>query len=409
MTNVALLVSEEEFTLISEVNRRGSYALFPIPRAGMETLITQIERDSELYEIIVLSIGGIKNGTVDLLFDFADRLTKTMSLPLVVLFPEALATEVHLNDFALLGCTTVTSTGVMLKREITEVLLKLSTQAENPFSEIESTEELNLFDGLPIDSTDNSNLSNSIGLEIQEAETPTVFQPKEDNRPPSAIGRVEGKKYQLPKPHIAEPGKKAFTIAIAGTGPRIGTTTQAMQLMMFLEANGYSAALIESNDEPIISEFITEDTVLIDSDHYIFNNLNFYRNRNAILKAKTEFQYLILDYGDFSKIPEKTAFLDKDLNIICTGAKPSETKHLAPVFDLNDDSLTYIFSFIAKNEERDIKEQMVDSKLFFAPYTPDYFSYSGQDELYMEILSVDRKEDVEANKGGFFSRLKRGN
>ena len=194
----------------------------------------------------------------------------------------------------------------------------------------------------------------------------------------------------LPKRPISQPTTNAITIAFAGAGSRMGTTTQAVQMLLFLVANGYTAALIEMSDRSVLSEYLANPELC--PEHYKVRGLDFYRTRSSLLAAKKQYQYVVLDYGEFECIPDITSFMEKDFKVICSGVKPQESARLAPVFEADDDSLMYCFSFVPPADAAEVRELMKGRKIYFAPPAPDYWTYTGEDEIYQTLLDLNKKD-----------------
>lgn len=210
-----------------------------------------------------------------------------------------------------------------------------------------------------------------------------------DTPPPSQIPLAEAKKMMLPKP--AEPvAQGAVTLAVAGAGHRIGTSTQAMQLLHYLHTAGYKAALIELHKGSSLLQYAQafDGVKKYDESHYRINGLNLYRGSHHLLQCKSHYTYLVLDYGTYDEMPDVASYLVQDIKIVCCGAKQSETPFLQPIFAADDGTLHYLFSFVPVTDQQAVKESMVDSadKTFFAPYTPDYWSYCGKDDFYSQII-----------------------
>lgn len=163
---------------------------------------------------------------------------------------------------------------------------------------------------------------------------------------------------------------RCITIAVAGTGARIGTTTQALQALLFLSKSGYKAALIEMVDKPILPEYTSNAGTC--EDCYTVKGLHLFRSKNTISRAKEEFEFFVLDYGDFSMIPDQASFMERDFKIICTGIKPQEAHSLSPVLEKDDGSFAYCFSFVPPMDYDDVISLMRHKLIYFAPSAPDY-------------------------------------
>lgn len=233
-----------------------------------------------------------------------------------------------------------------------------------------------------------------------------------DAPPPSQVSLAEAQRLMLPKP--AEPvSQGAVTLAVVGAGHRIGTSTQAMQLLHFLHTAGYKAALIEMHGGSSLLAYAQafDDVKKYDDTHYRINGLEIYRGSQHLLQCRRRYTYLVLDYGAYGEMPDVAAYLVQGIKIVCCGAKQSETPYLQPIFDADDGTLLYFFSFVPANDQEAVKESMVDSaaKTYFVPHAPDYWSYCGKDDFYGQIIQP-KQEPPHEPKGRwpFLRRFRKG-
>lgn len=172
-------------------------------------------------------------------------------------------------------------------------------------------------------------------------------------------------------------------IHIAGTMPRIGTTTVAIQLILFLNRLGYKAAYVEMNSQDYIWGVTALYAGCIQDKlpgKVTYNGVELYSKERLpeLVSGGTHYDYIICDYGN---IPSKTfdarAFSDCSAMIIVAGVKPNE------VFQTNQalkgqafSDAVYVFSFINKADEGDVLEMMQEkaAATAFMPYAPDPFA-----------------------------------
>lgn len=218
---------------------------------------------------------------------------------------------------------------------------------------------------------------------------PNIFSPKEKTRPLPAlpvqpVSMLESKMLSIQKENL----KAAKTIAVAGAGERIGTTTQALQMLLFLRAHNRKAALIEMHKNPCLSSYaqVYSDAVL-EKDSCIINGSRLYFSKKALPTIQKEFDFLVLDYGVYRNCAVQE-LADSDAAIIVCGIKPWEAEEINYTFRENNEKYHYLFSFVPKNDEENVTAQMEEfsQRTFFAPYSPDMFQYNGNDELYKALL-----------------------
>ena len=225
-------------------------------------------------------------------------------------------------------------------------------------------------------------------------------------------GELELEVTLQPKAQIEENITRPIrSIGVAGTLNRIGTTTQALQIVKSYLFLGYKAAYIQLDGSDFVEniEKYFED-VKTDQElgQITYNHVDMFHDPDQLPKIlEMDYDVYIYDYGVFGAPRfNKISFLEKDVTIVCAGAKPNEiaetTKILQSAFysDVN-----YVFSFVAKAEQRDVLELMDEKadKTFFAGYTPEQFTYNPESAFYQELFKIENKNpDVKKSKFLFF-------
>lgn len=119
----------------------------------------------------------------------------------------------------------------------------------------------------------------------------------------------------------------AKAIGIAGAVPRMGTTTQAIQLVKYLRYKGYKACYIEMNDHGYVEELIDSyEGVEVEEviGKAVYQEVEMYYKLEKLPEVlKRDYDYFVYDYGVFSDRDfNKISFLEKDLQIFTVGTKP---------------------------------------------------------------------------------------
>jgi hypothetical protein len=190
--------------------------------------------------------------------------------------------------------------------------------------------------------------------------------------------------------------KESQTIAVAGCLDRIGTTTQAIQMVKYLNLMGYRACYIEVNRSGYV-ERVPESYRNIKVDkrtkRIICDNVDMFRQQNIAVVNKMDYEFLVKDYGAVTESSfEKISYLEQDFRIICGGIKPNE---FHKVYDVLVDDIYeatgYIFSFVP-NANREATLGFMEEKgdcTFFADYVPDAFTYSSTaNNIYRTLLKL---------------------
>lgn len=368
---VAAIVTNETYAILEEINRRKLFELEKLSVSNAFAAQRKVEKSKQTYEQIVVEVDAIRHGNVEAVIDLIERLKTTTTATIIVLAQDYDREGSVVKDIVSIGIeqnNVITSSGLWLKKEVQRLLQSKGLEACEAYQAPATIQE------------------------IVPAATPIEEQ---HPQAPAQVNRAAAKKGLLPKPPIAQPAAKAITIAFAGAGNRIGTTTQAMQMFLFLVAAGYKAALIEMSDKSVLSAYSANPEFC--PEHYKVKGLDLFRTRNSLLHAKNEFQYLVLDYGSFTEISDATSFLEKDYKIICTGVKPQESAQLEPVFAADDGSIMYCFSFVPDVDKAEIEELLKDRKIYFAGVAFDYWTYCGEDDTYRTLL--DLNSNTENNRG----------
>lgn len=207
------------------------------------------------------------------------------------------------------------------------------------------------------------------------------------------------------------------SISLCGACRRIGTTTQAIQIIKFLQFNGYKAAYIEMNNTGFVlqlAQVYSDIEVNVPQNKKItYKNIDFfYSQENLSDILKMNYDYFIFDYGSADD-PQFNAisFIEKDIPIICCGSAPNEWSATNAVISktlLND--AYYIFNFCDVAEHSDIRELMQEKakKTIFSGYTPDFAVFTAdRNNLYKQIINVENLNAYKPARRSLFRRKRR--
>ena len=303
-------------------------------------------------------------------------------------------------------CWLILANGYMPDSRLMRDLLALGIERENIFLQGGTAMKARISQLLQLGTEEGSFSPPSMEMmKEQVASSPTIL-------PPSQVDIVAGKAMAIKKP--PRPATKAVTVAVAGASPRIGTTTQALQLLLFLRAKDYSCAYLDMCSSGKMEQLldIYESCDRINGHEFTIQGQHIITNGKLLMQARSEYDYVICDYGFYKDILEPVSFWEKDIKVLVAGTKPWESAQLPAVFADDDGSLRYIFSFVPSADEISVREQMAESadKTYFAPYAPDFFSYSGADELYSALVDCPGPSPVQKKEKGLrflFGRKKK--
>lgn len=202
--------------------------------------------------------------------------------------------------------------------------------------------------------------------------------------------------------------EKIISIAVAGTMNRIGTTTQALQLVRYCMSKGYKAAYVEINDTNFIESCheLYADVKEEGDNGIIYNDLYMFKS-DKLAEVLKKFDILICDYGSITSPSfNKISFATQQIKFLVAGTKPGEITAVqntlqSPAYN----EAAYIFSFVPETDQKDILEMMCEKQdsVIFAATCFDPFDYVQCN--YDKLLTL---EDVTTEeKTGFFTRFKR--
>lgn len=360
--------------VIHEMNFRKDKDIRMLDVRSMEQIAQQIEEE-QVFTHVLIQPDALREKSGGLLL-LVERLCKSTMVEYLVLldgYPQDSRLVRELEEVGVAAENILFSASLALKQRINE-LFQNAEECAFETAEIEPLPQPK--------AKKRKSVSSLFSL-------PNIFSPKEKTRPLPAlpvqpVSMLESKMLSIQKENL----KAAKTIAVAGAGERIGTTTQALQMLLFLRAHNRKAALIEMHENPCLSSYaqVYSDAVL-EKDSCIINGSRLYFSKKALPTIQKEFDFLVLDYGVYRNCAVQE-LADSDAAIIVCGIKPWEAEEINYTFRENNEKYHYLFSFVPKNDEENVTAQMEEfsQRTFFAPYSPDMFQYNGNDELYKALL-----------------------
>ena len=194
------------------------------------------------------------------------------------------------------------------------------------------------------------------------------------------------------------------TVAVIGSMHRIGTTTQALQIVKHLILSGFTACYIQLNNSNYVQsvgEFYT-DAVIDDNIGLVkYQNLEMYYRQERISDILSKnYNYYVYDFGSIQDMGfTLVQYLEKDIKIVVCGSKSNELPHMQNVLKIISSS-EYIFSFTSESDQKEILGLMEDKKphTYFSGYVPDPFSYSPT-PFYDKIIKPAKSETPTEKKG----------
>lgn len=203
----------------------------------------------------------------------------------------------------------------------------------------------------------------------------------------------KSEKYRLTSSNFPQKRTTKYrTVGFMGSMPRVGTTTQAIQLVKYLQSQGYTACYIEAAGQKQICQIPDLYAVEIfdkQKGFIRFESTDLYYNPFALAEIQREnYNVCVYDFGRYK--PEILfSFLDTDMRICVSGIKPWEIDSIYPVMRrLEDENVTYAFSFTPQSAQKEILNFMEEKKdtTFFPAYTPEMHSLSSVNRPFHEHI-----------------------
>ena len=206
----------------------------------------------------------------------------------------------------------------------------------------------------------------------------------------------------------ALPANRNFqTIALAGANPRMGTTTQALQMVKYLLFRGRKACYLQMNGSNFIGalkqnyEIASEDPSI---GKVTYQNVDLFEKQDKISHAlKLGYDFYIYDYGVLSSPSfHRISFLEKDRKFLVCGTSPEELSQTnQAISQFYDSDVQYLFNLVPDEDQKSILEMMENqaSRTYFPGYTPDPFVYSSSSNaMYRQIFGNEPETRKEPKK-----------
>lgn len=398
---LGLACTETVLEKVTALNFRKNLDMRTLDCTSLEKIIQQIET-GQCFTHVLFDADAIP-GTGDELIHLLLRLRQSTTVEYMVLlegYPTDSRVVTELIDLGIEQKNILFSSTLPLRMRITEIVLSappVISVLQQPSELQPSSEEVPIQESLPEPSEPEENLreqengAQKAEVLAQEEQTnpplslsPATLPPPSQITTAQAHAALQEKMLAIQKENC----KTALRIAVAGAGNRIGTTTQALQILLHLKLQNKAVALIEMHNHPCLAAYadVYSDAEL-HKDFCTVNGNRLYFSPDCLPTIQKEYEYLILDFGNFQECSHEL-FLQSDIKIICCGIKPWETEAINYTFRENDGNFQYLFSFVPPADETDITKQMEEfsQHTFFAPYSPDMFQYNGCDDMYCKLL-----------------------
>lgn len=169
--------------------------------------------------------------------------------------------------------------------------------------------------------------------------------------------------------------RESFTVAVGGVHTRTGTTHLALLLSSYLNSVGVKSLYIEQNNSRHLSELLSQQDALLQSDGIWKLKENYYLTDMglATLPDLVNYKVIIRDYGVLQL--KKEALPIADLRLITAGGKVWETKSMKEFLpELRKSSVKVLLNYLNGKQYRDLLKEFSEGNFLRIPYEPDPLS-----------------------------------
>lgn len=219
------------------------------------------------------------------------------------------------------------------------------------------------------------------------------------------------------EPEITITKNKVYkTVGVIGSQKRIGTTTQAIQIVKYLNFIGYKACYVELNNcrylnllENLYSDAISDAEL----NKITYSGVDMFRSDNLSNILSLGYDYYVYDFGTIDEA-NLISFEEKNIHILVCGSSPSEMNFSSSAIRklYRSSNLHYIFNFVSPADYNDIKELMESraKRTHFSLLINDAFSFLSESKTtYNTIFNLVEQTPIEtSNKKWSFFRRKKG-
>lgn len=166
-------------------------------------------------------------------------------------------------------------------------------------------------------------------------------------------------------------------IAVAGSQPRMGTTTAALGLAAWLGSTGAAACYVERNNSNVVSCLTEAYGMQPYRGGFQMENMWY---GNGI--PEDGYQFAVMDYGT-GKIEKE------DILLLICGAKPYELTHTMRFLQQYEDRRAYVLCPFVEESLREAYAEAFGSerhRILFLEYQPDCMDGSPNRKIFKEIV-----------------------
>lgn len=207
-------------------------------------------------------------------------------------------------------------------------------------------------------------------------------------------------------------GRKKY-IGVAGALHRMGTTTQAIQMIKYLQLHGKSACYLEMNETGYCKS-LEEWFQVEEKDAYlgritVFGVDLFYKSSMLAEVLKEKYDYFIYDYGTYSDTSfNRTSYMEKDIKVMVVGSGAAEMAATGSILQSEFyKNIEYVYNLVPEGEQKEILALMEEKEeqTHFSGYAPDPF-FLASTTVYQKLFDFQGRPNKK-EKGGWWKRKKK--
>ncbi|WP_129721383.1 hypothetical protein [Xylanivirga thermophila] len=177
----------------------------------------------------------------------------------------------------------------------------------------------------------------------------------------------------------------SIKIMVAGSMPRVGTTTTAINMACYLSSIGAKVSYTEANDSGHLSQIHScfFSNIPINDNYFTYSNVDYFFNSS--IPVGMEYNFNIIDIGILKEKNVKL-FGIGDLKLLCGGTKPYEINELKATLQLIDYDKN--FNIILPEALTDIKKGIpIKERVYSSKISADLFNSDINSKIWRTILS----------------------
>ncbi len=176
-------------------------------------------------------------------------------------------------------------------------------------------------------------------------------------------------------------------IIVAGSMPRVGTTTTAINIASYLASIGAKVSYTEANGNDHLMDIYSyyAPDIPINENYFTYKKVSYFFNASVPVGG---YNFNVIDIGQLKKNNVKVFELG-DAKILCGGSKPYELRELKKSLELINAKYKDIFFLLPEGEILDIKNKLPISheQIYTFKFSSSLFDQNINVDIWQRVLS----------------------